>query len=248
MQWSDGSHAGFSTSTPWNGLGGNYQTNNVEEMAADPNSLLNHYRKLIRIRNEQEALRRGQTLVPEDNEADVFSFMRVLADEAILVVANTNTSSLNPVLSLDFSSLNAGDYFITELLSQQALGKITIDANGGFSVWPSDINALGGRSAWILLLSIANPITATAEVKKAEPLKLMPNPASGSFEITGGENIDQKAHVQVFNSAGSLFFQGMLEGNKMTIRTQDWPAGLYMVKVSGENGMETKRVMVTVDR
>ena len=47
MQWSSATYAGFSSASPWYSIGPNYQTNNVEVMDANPNSLLNHYKKLV---------------------------------------------------------------------------------------------------------------------------------------------------------------------------------------------------------
>ena len=76
MQWTDGSNAGFSATTPWQSIGSNYLLNNVQDMDANPASILRHYKKLISIRNEQEALRRGQTLLLDNNNAKVFSFAR----------------------------------------------------------------------------------------------------------------------------------------------------------------------------
>ena len=96
MQWTDAVNAGFSTTTPWQSPGANFQMNNVEEMGTDSNSLLNHYRKLIQIRNKQESLRRGHTLIVQDNESDVFSFVRFMDEQAIISVANTGTVTVNP--------------------------------------------------------------------------------------------------------------------------------------------------------
>jgi hypothetical protein len=244
MQWSNASHGGFSNAVPWEALGTNYLTNNVGLMDADQNSLLNHYRKLIQIRNEQESLRRGQTLMVNDNENDVFSFARVLDNEAIIVVANMNTLSVGPALSLDVSSLDAGEYYVTELLSHQSMGKITVDANGGFPVWAPDFFDLAGRSSWILLLSIQNPITGISEPASIDLLKLIPNPSNGSFKIVMHQTTFDEKRVLIFTSSGRLFYRGTIEGNETNIRTDNWPAGIYFVQVLGDNGVETGKVIV----
>jgi glycosidase len=59
MQWNTSAHAGFSTANPWRNVGSNYVTNNVSTQSAQPNSLLNHYKRLIKLRNENLALKRG---------------------------------------------------------------------------------------------------------------------------------------------------------------------------------------------
>jgi glycosidase len=244
MQWSGGIHAGFSTVTPWAAPGSNYQTNNVESMDPNPASLLHHYRQLIQIRNEYEVLRRGQTLMVEDNENDVFSFARILEDEAVLVVNNTSSLSLDPILSLDISALTAGEYFVTELLSRQSMGKITISADGGFTGWYSDSSSLSGRTAWILLLSVENTIVSTFAPIHDDKILLIPNPASESFQIVMDQNTNPGAQLQIFNSAGQLFFKGKMEGDEMTIQTNGWPDGIYFIQLADEKSIITRRVII----
>ena len=245
MQWSGGSHAGFSTVTPWAAPGSNYLTNNVESMESNPASLLQHYRQLIQIRNEYETLRRGQTLMVEDNESDVFSFARILDDEAVVVVANTNSQSLDPILSLDISSLAPGEYFVTELLSFQPMGKITVSANGGFAGWQSMSNSLSGHTAWILLISVENTIISTSDLSSDESIQLNPNPASESFKITIKKNTSPSAQVQIFAASGQLIFKGKMDGNEMMINTNDFPGGIYFVQVVDENAIAIQRVIIS---
>ena len=58
MQWT--AEGGFTTGTPWNDYFEDYAERNVAGQDADPISLLNHYRSLIRLRSEHEALARGR--------------------------------------------------------------------------------------------------------------------------------------------------------------------------------------------
>jgi glycosidase len=60
----------------------------VAGQADDPDSLLSHYRRLIRLRNRHASLRSGDfALVSTDNDA-VFAFRRRIEGETSLVVAN----------------------------------------------------------------------------------------------------------------------------------------------------------------
>lgn len=47
VQWDDSENAGFTTGTPWFPVNKNYKEINVEKEKNDPNSILNHYKKLI---------------------------------------------------------------------------------------------------------------------------------------------------------------------------------------------------------
>lgn len=240
MHWTDGSHAGFSSVTPWQSLGNNYLTNNVADMDADPNSILRHYKNLIRIRNEQTALRRGQTLLLEHNNSRVFSFARIHQDEAVLVVSNTGTSVVNPALSLSLSALPAGEYFITELLGNQAFGKITINTEGGFSNLQFLGQNLGSRGTWILLLSKNDPLSSTFETKKSGKIWLSPNPAQDYFQLERTINTSEIAQIQVFSADGRLVYQDRMTADEIQIQTAHWQQGVYFVQVSDgvENWVE----------
>jgi glycosidase len=60
----------------------------VEKQRADPGSLLNLYRKLIRMRSEKPALRSPyRKRMPTDSE-EVYAFLRGSGDQRVLVVLN----------------------------------------------------------------------------------------------------------------------------------------------------------------
>lgn len=237
MHWTDGNHAGFSSVTPWQGLGGNYLTNNVQDMDGDPNSMLRHYKRLIHLRNEQVALRRGQTQLLEHNDAKVFGFARIHSNEGILVVSNTGATALNPALSLSLSALPPGEYFITELLQNQAFGKITINAEGGFSNLQITGQSLAGRGAWMLLLSTNNPISNTLNPDDSGKIRLTPNPAQGYFQVERTAGFTENAQLRVYAADGRLVFQQWMTTDQMQINTANWRAGVYFVQIS--DGRET---------
>ena len=69
-------------------------------MAADPDSLLNWYRRLIALRRSNTALRDGRTVMLDSTNHDVLSYARVAADGTAVVV------SLNMSPSVQRVSLN----------------------------------------------------------------------------------------------------------------------------------------------
>ena len=231
MQWTNGSHAGFSNTTPWQNIGSNYLANNVENMDQNPASILRHYKKLIRIRNEQVALRRGQTLLLDHNSAAVFSFGRIHQDEAVLVVTNTGTTAVNPALSLALSALPPGDYYMTELLSNQPFGQVTINAQGGFSNLQISGQNLSSRSAWILLLSAENPVTGTVETETPGKILLTPNPAQDQFQIERTAGFSDPVQIRVFSADGRLVYQQQMTSDKIQIKTAAWENGVYFVQM-----------------
>lgn len=59
VQWDDSENAGFSTGTPWMAVNENYRKINVAQQENDPDSVLNFYRKAIRLRKSLSCVRNG---------------------------------------------------------------------------------------------------------------------------------------------------------------------------------------------
>jgi glycosidase len=92
MAWNDSPTAGFTAGEPWFPLAPGHRTTNVASQAAAGNSLLSHYRRLIRARRESEALASGGLEVADLNNRAVLAFERRAADERALVAINLSSS------------------------------------------------------------------------------------------------------------------------------------------------------------
>ena len=95
MQWNDEENAGFSAKgvTTWLPINPNFQNGiNVASQENDPNSLLTFYKKMLRLRKNNPALKFGEyDLVPQGNEK-VFCFTRAFQGNAILIAINFSAS------------------------------------------------------------------------------------------------------------------------------------------------------------
>ncbi|EOU1912635.1 alpha-glucosidase [Clostridium perfringens] len=88
MQWNSSENAGFTCGKPWIGVNENYKTINVEVEERDENSVLNFYKKLIRLKKSNEALIYGvYDLILEEDE-NIFAYTRTLNNEKFLIMAN----------------------------------------------------------------------------------------------------------------------------------------------------------------
>ncbi|MGD0619060.1 MAG: alpha-glucosidase, partial [Bryobacteraceae bacterium] len=94
MQWNDLADAGFSTAaSTWLPVAPDYKERNVVAERHDPNSLLNFYKALIRLRKENSALRDGDFELVNATDHNVLSYMRKAADGTeALVVLNCSVS------------------------------------------------------------------------------------------------------------------------------------------------------------
>lgn len=85
MPWTSGPMAGFTTGHPWLRLGPDAATRNVASQAADPDSVLACYRRLIRARRTLPALGDGSLRLVPMPHPDVLAFRRDGSGPEILV-------------------------------------------------------------------------------------------------------------------------------------------------------------------
>ncbi len=88
MQWSDGPNAGFTTGRPWLRLNKDCRTRNVAAQHADPNSVLNFYRRLLRLRRESISLRRGSYQPLIERPVQGLAYLRQSPEQTLLVALN----------------------------------------------------------------------------------------------------------------------------------------------------------------
>ena len=98
MQWDNSTTGGFSNSSePWNGNYGDTEMINVEDQQNDPNSMLNMYKNLIKMRLENQQIRRGWYCYREAVAGSVVSYTREQADlkTGFLVMINVKEEELD---------------------------------------------------------------------------------------------------------------------------------------------------------
>ena len=103
MQWSDEKFAGFTTGTPWLKVNSNYTEINVKNQEADPNSVLNYYKKLIALRKSdeyKEVFTYGEFIPAFTDTEGIMAFYRKNEDTCILIVSNFGKTK--ETLTLDY--------------------------------------------------------------------------------------------------------------------------------------------------
>ncbi|WP_438449005.1 alpha-amylase family glycosyl hydrolase [Gorillibacterium sp. sgz5001074] len=113
MPWNGGGRTGAG-SPSW--LGSKYNRTNpvsVAEQEKDPQSLLNHYKKLIRLRNGNSALRDGGLAGTTYEAPGLVAYKRATGSEQVLVMHNVSASALRIPLTaedaISFRRLLFGD-------------------------------------------------------------------------------------------------------------------------------------------
>lgn len=102
MQWNSSQNAGFTAGKPWLAVNKNYIDINAEQCLNDENSIFHHYRKLIDIRKNNDAIIYGDYKLLCEEDKNVFAYIRELNGDKILVVCNFY-ESINKFSFKDFN-------------------------------------------------------------------------------------------------------------------------------------------------
>jgi len=127
MQWTDGLNAGFSKAKPWLPVPDSAKTHNVETESKDPDSVLSFYRQLLTMRHKEPALLEGDYLALNEDDPNVFAYLRRYKGEAILVVLNMSNTAQNA--RFDFAPAGFSAPKLSVLLTN-AHAPVTASADG----------------------------------------------------------------------------------------------------------------------
>ncbi len=88
MQWDASEQAGFTTGTPWLPVNDNYKKINVAVENEDPESCLNHFKKMVQLRKDNPVFVYGKytLLLPEHDQ--IYAYTRELDGEKMLIMLN----------------------------------------------------------------------------------------------------------------------------------------------------------------
>ncbi len=88
FQWNSSTNAGFTTGIPWLKVNENHISLNAETQEKDPNSVLNYFRKIVKLRAKNDVLVYGKFTLIDPENANVFAYTRELNGKKMLIVLN----------------------------------------------------------------------------------------------------------------------------------------------------------------
>ena len=88
MQWDDSPNAGFTSGTPWLAVNKNYLMINAADEVADPDSVYNYYKELIRLRHTHPVIVYGSFEPILNDDEYVYAYRRVLDGQTLTVFCN----------------------------------------------------------------------------------------------------------------------------------------------------------------
>jgi alpha-amylase len=157
MHWTLDRAAGFTTGVPWEPLQPDSFTANVAVQDRDARSLLNHHRRLVRLRAAHPALGATGSFIPlETSDPRVIAYLRQHEGSTVVVLANLGTEAVrNVALTGPAAVLPAGRYAVQSLLDGTRPAALRVPAAGAIRQW-RPLPSLGPREAWVLVLSRNN--------------------------------------------------------------------------------------------
>jgi len=140
MQWDESPNAGFSTAAPWLPVSDDYNVVNVRAEAADPQSILTLYRRLLETRRAHAALAVGK-YEPVATTGHLLAYIREAEGERFLIALNFGADPYE--LSLDSLATRGRVLLSTHLdrVEDASVRGVGLRANEGVIV-----QLRGGRS------------------------------------------------------------------------------------------------------
>jgi oligo-1,6-glucosidase len=104
MQWDSTSNAGFTIGTPWLKTNPNYTLLNVSAQEKDPNSCLNYFKNMVKLRKENLAFVYGKYTLLDKANPDVYAYTREMNGKKFLVLLNFTDKQATVKTGIDISS------------------------------------------------------------------------------------------------------------------------------------------------
>lgn len=257
MQWTNGTNAGFTTGSPWKSVTSNYTTRNVQTMSADSTSILNLYKKLIGIRQQYPALRRGEYLQLTSSNSGLYAFGRnyVFGSSVDLVFPLhnfTGSTITNPTLTFSGTGneCKPGTYNLRDVTTNTGAGQLIIKADGTMTFTPTvSVSAYGTKILKADLLTGTESKNDAVKVNSFNLEQNYPNPFNPSTVITF--TLPQSANVKltVFNSLGQIvrtIVDAYHDAGKyrLTFNGSGLSTGLYFYRLDAGVFSQTKKMML----
>lgn len=112
MQWTNEVNGGFTQGTPWFPVNPNYKTINVAQQSEDSDSVLNFYKRLIKLKKSDDIYTYGEFNLIDDANENIFAYTRKLNNKTVLVAGNLtdHVASLNLPFEVEASQIKLHNY------------------------------------------------------------------------------------------------------------------------------------------
>jgi alpha-glucosidase len=132
MQWNSSANAGFTTGTPWLAVPPTYKTHNVADESKDPNSVLEFYKQVLKLRHTNQALLDGSYRAINEDDANVLSYLRNYKDQVVVVALNMSGKPQKINLALKQNGFSSAKSLLATGQSAAQGEEVSLDPFGVF--------------------------------------------------------------------------------------------------------------------
>jgi oligo-1,6-glucosidase len=100
FQWDSSANAGFTTGTPWIAVNPNFKKINAAAEEKNPNSCLNYFRKLVKLRKDNPVLVYGRYQLLDKNNELVYAYTREENEKKFLILLNFSTMATQVIAGI----------------------------------------------------------------------------------------------------------------------------------------------------
>ncbi|MVN22139.1 glycoside hydrolase family 13 protein [Mucilaginibacter arboris] len=122
FQWNSETNSGFSSAKPWIKVNPNFSAVNEALQQADPDSILNYFRKVIQLRKANPGLIYGKYELLDKDHEQVYAYIRSLDKQQLLVMFNFSTkeAEFNLPFNISHDAVLINNYQVLKLDRQKA--------------------------------------------------------------------------------------------------------------------------------
>jgi glycosidase len=113
MQWDDSENGGFTDGKPWFAANPNFKKINYKNQKADPESLLNYYKKLGALRKQEDlecTFIYGETIQLYKEMKGCLAYQRMLDDKVVTIIANWTSNVMEIPMDKPVNELLLNNY------------------------------------------------------------------------------------------------------------------------------------------
>jgi alpha-glucosidase len=132
MQWDSSENAGFSKGTPWLPVPPTYKTHNVADEEKDPNSVLEFYKQVLKLRHTNQALVDGNYAAINENDPNVLSYVRTYKGNGIVVALNMSNAPQKITLDLKHNGFSSAKSLVSTGVSSAQADEVSLEPFGVF--------------------------------------------------------------------------------------------------------------------
>ncbi|MGE5497956.1 MAG: alpha-amylase family glycosyl hydrolase [Syntrophothermus sp.] len=247
MQWNGNSNAGFTTGNPWIRVNADYPWTNTESELADSASILQWYKKLIALRNQEAALRLGDYEGLACSAQSVLAFMRKYQDKTLLIIVNTGKDAQNNIKLTMRSSMKPGTYSLTELLYGKANAYAVLNSNNELSGL-----SIGGMTTLVYSLSNGPETGVESGNSAATGFSLeqnYPNPFNPSTMISYSIGASTRVELRVYDMLGreaALLVNQIQNPGSYNVKfdASALPSGVYICKIQAGSFSSSRKLIL----